>query len=120
MKAYELLSDEKKMCKGNFAVDTDAINATYTYPGINPITNKCKAVKWDLQGALIYCYGELQSRKLIEIATKKLHKRNERSKTDPLVRSYPNLGIFNDIAPHKEVIDFLKELEEYDAYQKTS
>lgn len=110
MKAYELISDEKKLCRGNFAVSVDAPNATYVYPGINPENQRCIAIKWDLQGALIRCYGDAVARTMIETAKQLLVTRNERVR-ETNGRSYVSLAEFSDHAPHREIVLFLKELE---------
>jgi hypothetical protein len=113
MKAYNLIASEKQFCRGNFAVESDSINSTYTYPGFNPETNGCKAVKWDLQGALIHCYDDTkESAALIELAKQHLKTRNVNVGITGRGKVYTNLAEFSDMAPHKDVVEFLTKLEE--------
>ena len=112
MKAYTLISSEKQFCRGNFAVSIDSINATYTYPGVNTDTGECKAIKWDIQGAWIRCYDTQVSNELIKRAKKKLIERNNNVRATSHGKLYLNLAEFNDIAPFKDVIEFLTKLED--------
>jgi len=115
MRASDLIASERQFCRGNFAVSTDSINATFTYPGVNLETGVCQAVKWDLQGALIRCYEPSESREIIELAKKRLAERNANVGITGRGKVYANLAEFNDMAPFKDVIEFLTKLE--DAYE---
>lgn len=55
MKAHELLTDDSKFCRRHFAT-TKEDSMNFTNPRINPDTGECKAAKWDIVGALGYCY----------------------------------------------------------------
>lgn len=126
MRAHELIADEKKFCRSNFALNSAG---HFTNPGINPRplgqpegSGKCEAVKWDLQGALIHCYDSETADRYRNIAMQLAIKRTRRVKyiekdkagnEQEMYReeNYRNLAEFNDYAPHAEVVNLLKFVE---------
>ena len=124
MRAFELIGDEKKLCRLNFAVDAKGL---YTHPGVNPkpfgepegTPGKCLAVKWDIQGAFIHCYDLQTAQEYTRIARQMAIKRTRKVKVtneetgETYFRDEPyrSLVEFNDLAPHSEIISFLKFIE---------
>lgn len=107
MKAYELIVSKENFCCGNFALNSEGY---YTNPAVNPDNGLCKAVKWDLQGALLHCYPLDQAEVLKEKARLYVENVYNKSISDPEKR-YKNLHTFNDSAPHEHVISVLKAIE---------
>lgn len=120
MKTYELLSDESKLNRRNYASSENDPNY-FTNPRSNPETGVCKAVKWDIIGALMHCYpnneefykhfdvivkSELIS-KWIDNYIKGLNEMDY----NKLKRNYgSNWAIFNDHAPFSVIKSFLQGL----------
>lgn len=107
MKAYELLKTEQQFTKINFAVGTDGY---FTNPAVNPDSGECRAVKWDMQGALYHCYPFEKAEEIKEMAWAEISKLNKN--VDPTKdRVFLNLSDFNDRAGYFKVIELLKKIE---------
>lgn len=93
MKAYELLSDKSKWCRYSNALDSDGENTRAHGPA---------AVCWCAQGALIRCYGDLESSRFADIL---------RQVSTAAERLYgtPRITHVNDELGYEAVLEVLKE-----------
>ena len=131
MKTYELLNEEKKLCRRNYSCAKDDPNffvSPLPYPDagvckdILGTVGVCKAVKWDIIGALMYCYpdyNEYYKHYDTIIQSSRIHEWVEAYKNtlpEPeLMKLRKNYGVdwvvFNDCAKFDEIWALLKELD---------
>ena len=116
--AFELLSEESKLCRGNYSVPAGN-PPMFTNPGVGP-TGKCIAVKWDIMGAIAHCYEgnveaysnaikTIQYSSFIRSWVKNYLDECAESELTKLKKSYAaDWPLFNDIAPFEVIHEFLK------------
>lgn len=121
MKIHELLSDESKFARGIYS-STNSERSMYTSPIPNPNTGVCLAERWDIMGALSYCYhGTPEFERIYKmIWTHPLirqwaenHKRLLKEEERARLKKNANVDwvIFNDCAPHNEIHAALKAMD---------
>lgn len=119
MKAYELLSEESKLCRRNYANSKEE-PSNFISPV--PYNGVCKAFRWDIIGALMYCYPDYTEYYKHYNAIMYSPRINEWVKTykDALIeaeltkirKTYGvNWVIFNDFAKFDEIHGLLKEMD---------
>lgn len=121
MKAHELLSDESKLCRNNYAVGPTT-PPVFTNPGIGP-TGTCAAVKWDISGAIYRCYQdkptEIEKHMTTIQTSQRIHewcqaflKGLSKDEYNKVKKNYgAEWPMFNDFAAFNEIHGLLKILD---------
>lgn len=118
MKVSELLAEESSFCRGNFAASKEE-KVNFVNPRF--FNGTCKAVKWDIMGAIAHCYeNEEECQKHVDairispkirswVAWYKNSINHEQLTS--LNKTYgADWPIFNDFAPFIQVKNLIKEM----------
>ena len=121
MKAYELLDEENKLCRRNYSTSKEE-PTNFTSPKPFPGTTDCKAVRWDMIGAMMYCYPDyneyykhyntIMTCPRINEWVKAYKEKLTEPELNKINKMYGvNWVIFNDAAKYEEIVGLLKELD---------
>lgn len=119
MRAYQLLDSPMKLARGTYALNSDKM---FTNPQKNQ-DGICRAEKWDICGALQYCYKYSQATTILNeidrLVREIIDKNNEhpyRSYTESnahnTIHYWGGWVTFNDRAIFSDIIAMLKQVED--------